>query len=393
VTTLNLQVGASADDGWWYITNWINYGITLQLGKNGSSSYHGYARFTGVSIAGGSSISAATLSLLARFDGSSTTVAVRVVADAADNSASVTSEGDGAGRTRTTAHVDWTVPAFVTSTWYSPSDLSSVIQEVVDRAGWSSGNSIQIFLDDNGSTNNASRAADTYDDSSSVAPKLDITYTAGGGGATVTPGVASLTTSAFAPTVTASDNKSVTPGNASLTTTGQAPTVTASDNKSVTPGVASLGLTGYAPTVSVSDNKTVTPDTLALITSLLAPTVTATANQTATPDTAALVTSGKAPTVSATANVSVSPAAAALIVTAFAPTVTASDHKTATPGTLALVLTMFAATVSGGAPATSNLIDVTGSYAPIVGILGSYTPTINATGSYAPTIDVTGRAS
>jgi hypothetical protein len=48
----------------------------------------------------------------------------------------------------------------------------------------------------------------------------------GGAGLTVTPGTAALTLTAFAPSVTASDNVTVTPGTLALTLTAFAPVVT-----------------------------------------------------------------------------------------------------------------------------------------------------------------------
>lgn len=54
-------------------------------------------------------------------------------------------------RTRTSAFVDWTVPAFTvpavaTANERSPS-LVSIVQEVIDRAGWSSGNHLSFLIE------------------------------------------------------------------------------------------------------------------------------------------------------------------------------------------------------------------------------------------------------
>lgn len=74
--------------------------------------------------------------------------------------------------------------------------------------------------------------------------------------------------------MTTTANQTVTPGVAALSLTGFAPTVTVSDNIIVTPGVAALNLATFAPTVTASDNLVVTPGTLALLLSTFAPTVT-----------------------------------------------------------------------------------------------------------------------
>ena len=193
-------------------------------------------------------------------------------------------------------------------------------------------------------------------------------------GTTVTPGTASLSLTAFAPTVTATANQTVTPGVASLTLTAQTPTVTASDHKAVTPGVASLSLTPLAPTGPASDNPVATPATAALALAAFAPTVAVSDNVTVTPGVAPLALSGLAPVVAAsdhqvvtpdTAALALAPLApsvilgtfatpdpAALGLTAFAPAVTASDHKVVTPDPATLALTAFAPVVTGGAGLT-----------------------------------------
>lgn len=143
---------------------------------------------------------------------------------------------------------------------------------------------------------------------------------------TVTPGVASLTTTGFAPTVTTTQNQLVTPGTAALTATPFAPTVTASAHQLVTPGTAALSTTAFAPTVTASNHQLATPGAASLSLTTFAPTVTATtgANQTATPGTASLSLTAFAPVVSVSDNKTVVLGVAALSLTGFAPTVTAT---------------------------------------------------------------------
>jgi hypothetical protein len=138
----------------------------------------------------------------------------------------------------------------------------------------------------------------------------------------VTPSTASLALSAFAPTVTATQNQLVTPGVATLTLTTFAPTVTAP--ALVTPGLATLVLATFAPSVSATDNVLVTPGVAAFNLATFAPVVTATANVTVTPATAALVLATFAPSVTATDNILITPGVAALNLSTYAPTVTAS---------------------------------------------------------------------
>lgn len=195
-------------------------------------------------------------------------------------------------------------------------------------------------------------------------------------GTVVTPSVASLSLSTFAPTVTVSDNKTVTPGVASLTTSTFAPTVFASDNKTVTPDVASLTTSTFAPSVVV--NNIVTPGVASLTTSSFAPTVTASDNKTVTPDTASLSISTFQPTVTASDNKTVTPDVASLSITTYAPTVSASSSTEVIPGTASLTTSTFSPTVS----ATANVTVTPGTLSLTT---SSFAPTVTATANVTVT--------
>lgn len=76
-------------------------------------------------------------------------------------------------RTQTTASVDWsTIPAWNTlNEKHQSPDLSSVVQEIVDRGGWASGNSMVFIVDGSGE-----RVAESYDGESTAAPLLHVEY-------------------------------------------------------------------------------------------------------------------------------------------------------------------------------------------------------------------------
>lgn len=186
-----------------------------------------------------------------------------------------------------------------------------------------------------------------------------------GGGVSVTPAAATLTTTAYAPTVTATDHKTVTPTTATLTTTGYAPTVTATNinpfaqtewaNPVVAPrrvqSYESRGMDRFYDAVSV------TPTTAALTTTGYAPTVTATAHQTVTPTTATLTTTGYAPTVTATGGAApfaqadwLNPRGRAWVYAPLShrPAGVPGSNTTVTPTTATLTLTTYAPTVTTG---------------------------------------------
>lgn len=164
---------------------------------------------------------------------------------------------------------------------------------------------------------------------------------------TVTPGVASLVTATFAPTVSATQNQLLTPGVTALTLSTFAPVVTATDHQTVTPDTASLVLTAFAPTVTGGAGTTVTPAVAELVLTPFAPTVTTSDHQTVTPGVASLAMTAFAPNVVLTDHKLVTPSAASLALATFAPAVSVGGPQTVTPGPLALTLTTYAPTVTG----------------------------------------------
>lgn len=194
----------------------------------------------------------------------------------------------------------------------------------------------------------------------------------------VTPGVASLALTAFAPTVTAPDHQLVTPTTASLASATFAPTISVTANQLLTPATAALSSATFAPridlavipaaaalvtaslppTVTASDHKVAVPATASLSTSSFAPTVTITAHQSVVPDIATLVTAAFTPSVTASDHQLVTPAAAALLATGMAATVTASDHQSVTPTTVALNIVTFSPTVATPVVATPVVIEL-----------------------------------
>lgn len=224
---------------------------------------------------------------------------------------------------------------------------------------------------------------------------------------TATPGVASLTTTRYAPTVRTP--RTATPGVKSLTATKYAPAVstprlatigklsltatkyapTASTPRLSTPGVKSLALTLLAPVVStprtvtvgvrslsatlyapvIATPRTSTPSVASLTLAGFAPTVAT--PRTATPGVASLTAAGYAPAV-LVPRVTV-PGVAALSLTSFAPV--AATPRVVVPDAAAVAITSYAPVVvtpRTAAPATAS-ITLT-AYAPLVSVPRTSTP-------------------
>ena len=96
-----------------------------------------------------------------------------------DNSLIFTTlNSDISNRTLTTAVVEWNaIPRWLTlGEEHDSPDIKSLIQEVVNRAGWSSGNSLAVIMQSaNGETGD--REAESYDGNPTLAALITITYT------------------------------------------------------------------------------------------------------------------------------------------------------------------------------------------------------------------------
>lgn len=153
-----------------------------------NGSYYEYGagfRFTGVTVGKGNTVNSAYLKLTSSDNTSVDTVNARISAESADDAAAFSTEADFDTRYtgRTTAKVDWAVPHFVKDTQYTSPNIKTVIQEIVNRSGWASGNHLVLFWEDfddrSSHTNNAYRSAYAYWESHAKCAVLEITYTPG----------------------------------------------------------------------------------------------------------------------------------------------------------------------------------------------------------------------
>jgi hypothetical protein len=172
---------------------------------------------------------------------------------------------------------------------------------------------------------------------------------------TVTPGLVSLASSLFAPTVTTPNNQLVTPGLVSLALTAFAPSVAVTDHQLVTPGVATLATSTFTPQL----RETLTPAPASLSLSAFAPVVAVSDNQIAVPSAAAMVTATFVPTITISDHQIAVPGINSLSLTAFAPSVVVTDHQLVIPGVAGLTMASFAPDVvnpQSATPATASLV-------------------------------------
>lgn len=138
-------------------------------------------RFTNVTIPQGATINTAYVQFTAASSPGNTgndTLTIQGVAvdNYTDNLATIPYPGN---RTLTTASVSWgSIPSWTAGQATAnerTSDISSVIEEIVGRAGWASGNALVIYI--TGGTSAMLRNAVSFDGSSIAAPELVLDYT------------------------------------------------------------------------------------------------------------------------------------------------------------------------------------------------------------------------
>jgi hypothetical protein len=187
------QVGQSSDDceyiaGYTPNPYWSLVYIRCIAGSGAPGSnrnrYGCGMRFTNITIPQGASIISANLRFRCNASEDNTVVNTKVSAEDVDDAptfADSAAEFVNRYNNHTAAMVNWdNIPAWVAGIDYDSPEIKTVIQEVVDRAGWASGNGMAFFWEDydNRSTpnNDAARWAYSYDGSSTYAPKLIIEY-------------------------------------------------------------------------------------------------------------------------------------------------------------------------------------------------------------------------
>jgi hypothetical protein len=135
-------------------------------------------RFQGITIPQGAIISSAYITFTAVAADytmtNSEATSLTIKGQSADNAATFTTAVNNiSDRATTTASTSWAPDAWVTGSKYNTPVVTDIVQELVNRAGWASGNSMAFII-----TGTGHRSAASYDDiSSGNEPKLVINYT------------------------------------------------------------------------------------------------------------------------------------------------------------------------------------------------------------------------
>jgi hypothetical protein len=170
------RIDASADDAEQGPRGGVSItGTDLELVVDKTKVQNVGTRFTGVDVPAGATILEAWVQFQADETGSGV-ISVTLEGEAVDDAAAfTTSNGNISSRPRTAASATWSPPDWPTKNDQGPdqqtSDISALIQEIVDRPGWSSGNALAIIF-----TGTGTRTAESYNGKPEAAPLLHIRY-------------------------------------------------------------------------------------------------------------------------------------------------------------------------------------------------------------------------
>lgn len=170
------------DDGYGGGASWFPSFNIIQTGEGGLGDSNVGLRFTGVTLLPGVVVTDARITLYFS-GGSNNNQNLKVYGIDEDNTASLSS--DPRARAHTSAAVDWDFTGASLGTTKTTPDLSAIVQEIIDRGGWSSGNAMGFLIEDDGST--FAHSWDSYEGSTIHAALLEITYSGSSPSASQSP--------------------------------------------------------------------------------------------------------------------------------------------------------------------------------------------------------------
>jgi len=170
----------SGDDGIWDGVNEIfdATGDYLLLGCFSEGYDHkSFVRFPNVNIPVGATITSAKLTFQAYNARTEPTCNLNCYFNDADNAVAPTSISQANALALTSA-VAWNgVGSWTINTDYDSPDLTTILQAIVDRAGWASGNAVMAVIKNNSSSSGARRYPKSYNLSPTLCARLVVTWT------------------------------------------------------------------------------------------------------------------------------------------------------------------------------------------------------------------------
>jgi len=229
-------------DGTWSV--WEN--SAYNIGNPGAVIRNTSLRFIGVNIPKDSIINSAKISFTYGSTESITGMKILIKGVAEDNTGEFVSSPEDTARTRTktTASVVWEgTISYSGGVAYDTPDIKTIIQEIVNRSGWVSGNALAIYLYDNGSSYGKYISMDEYSDGLGDSALLTVDYTpAGSPSSSVSPSVS--------PSSSASPSSSLSPS--SSVSASSTPSASPSPSSSMSPSASVSPSSSNSPSISAS---------------------------------------------------------------------------------------------------------------------------------------------
>lgn len=176
MTTLALQVAAGSDDAREIGDGTVQLSDASQISLSAATYWAGM-RWTGVTVAQAATISSASLEIYTINSTNDVAGGAVVYGQAADNAATfAASTNNITGRSRTTASATWS--GDLGGSGWKSLDVTGIVQEIINRSGWASGNALALLIDSVSGTDLRWRS---YEYDTTLAAKLTINYTTGSG--------------------------------------------------------------------------------------------------------------------------------------------------------------------------------------------------------------------
>jgi hypothetical protein len=165
-----------ANDGYWTPTvfqpsaGYTNFGYSTAINN-------AFLLFPLCFIPQGATITSATLLCHAAGNYNADTCNAICYFNAADSATAPTSVATADALSLTDGVVWSAIPHWASNTEYESPDLSSALQQVIDRPDYAAGSSVMLVIKDNGSTASAFRGMREYYQTTTIPPRLHVTWT------------------------------------------------------------------------------------------------------------------------------------------------------------------------------------------------------------------------
>lgn len=144
-------IAADGDDGYQQYAGW-SAGSPVYFGVDGSADTYGGVRFVNVTVPAGATITSAELTVMAVATVNPTTgFTTQWHGDDVDDAAAFSSSSLPSGITETSAKVDFDPAEWAANTNYNI-DVTTIVSEILGRAGWASGNDLRLVVHNDGGT-------------------------------------------------------------------------------------------------------------------------------------------------------------------------------------------------------------------------------------------------